>query len=157
MPAITPSLWFDDNLEEAMAFYTAIFPNSSIETIERYTDAGPGQPGEVVSATFTLDGQRFIGINGGPAFSFSEAVSFTIDCRDQAEVDHYWDRLVAGGVESQCGWLKDRYGLSWQIVPTRLTELTSDPDPARAAAATRAMLGMRKIVIAELDEAVSTL
>lgn len=155
MPAITPSLWFDDNLEEAMAFYIAIFPNSSIETIERYTDAGPGKPGEVVSATFTLDGQRFVGINGGPAFSFTEAVSFAIDCRDQAEVDHYWDRLVDGGVESQCGWLKDRYGLSWQVVPTRLTELTSDPDPAKAAAATAAMLGMRKIVISELEEAVS--
>lgn len=155
MPAITPSLWFDDNLEEAMAFYIAIFPNSSIETIERYTDAGPGKPGEVVSATFTLDGQRFVGINGGPAFSFTEAVSFAIDCRDQAEVDHYWDRLVDGCVESQCGWLKDRYGLSWQVVPTRLTELTSDPDPAKAAAATAAMLGMRKIVISELEEAVS--
>lgn len=157
MPAITPSLWFDDDLEEAMAFYIAIFPNSAIETIERYTDAGPGKPGEVVSATFTLDGQRFIGINGGPAFSFTEAVSFTIDCRDQAEVDHYWDRLVAGGEATQCGWLKDRYGLSWQVVPGRLTELTTDPDPARAAAATKAMLGMRKIVIAELEDAVSGL
>lgn len=157
MPTITPSLWFDNDLEEAMAYYLAIFPNSSIETIERYTDAGPGTPGEVVSATFTLDGQRFTGINGGAVFAFTEAVSFVIDCRDQAEVDYYWDRLVAGGQESQCGWLKDRYGLSWQVVPRRLTELTCDPDPARAAAATRAMLGMRRIVIAELDEAVSGL
>ncbi|PRC47230.1 hypothetical protein C6A85_86005, partial [Mycobacterium sp. ITM-2017-0098] len=115
------------------------------------------KPGDVVSATFVLDGQRFIGINGGPVFSFTEAVSFTIDCRDQAEVDYYWDRLVDGGAESQCGWLKDRYGLSWQVVPRRLTELTSDPDPARAAAATKAMLGMRKIVIAELEDAVSGL
>jgi predicted 3-demethylubiquinone-9 3-methyltransferase (glyoxalase superfamily) len=125
--------------------------------VERNTDAGPGKPGDVVSATFTLDGRRFIGINGGPVFAFTEAVSFTIDCRDQAEVDYYWDSLVDGGVESQCGWLKDRYGLSWQVVPHRLTELTGDPDPAKAAAATRAMLGMRKIVIAELDEAISAL
>ncbi len=155
MPAITPSLWFDNNLEEAIAFYRAIFPNSSLDSIERFTEAGPGTPGEVVSATFTLDGQRFIAINGGPHFSFTEAVSFTVACRDQAEVDHYWDRLCDGGQESQCGWLKDRYGLSWQVVPDRLVELTTDPDPARAAAATKAMLGMRKIVIAELEEAVA--
>ena len=155
MPAITPSLWFDNDLEDAIAFDSAIFPNSSLESIERYTDAGPGTPGEVVSATFTLDGQRFIGINGGPAFPFTEAVSFTIACRDQDEVDYYWDRLVAGGQESQCGWLKDRYGLSWQVVPDRLIELTTDSDPAKAAAATKAMLGMRKIVIAELEDAVA--
>lgn len=155
MPAITPSLWFDNDLEDAIAFYSAIFPNSSLESIERYTDAGPGTSGEVVSATFTLDGQRFIGINGGPAFPFTEAVSFTIACRDQDEVDYYWDRLVAGGQESQCGWLKDRYGLSWQVVPDRLIELTTDSDPAKAAAATKAMLGMRKIVIAELEDAVA--
>ena len=155
MPAITPSLWFDNDLEDAIAFYSAIFPNSSLESIERYTDAGPGTPGEVVSATFTLDGQRFIGINGGPAFPFTEAVSFTIACRDQDEVDYYWDRLVAGGQESQCGWLKDRHGLSWLVVPDRLIELTTDSDPAKAAAATKAMLGMRKIVIAELEDAVA--
>lgn len=154
MPSITPSLWFDNNLEEAAAFYTAIFPNSSIEGFERYSEAGPGTPGEVVSGTFVLNGQRFVGINGGPQFSFSEAVSFSIDCKDQEEVDYYWDRLVDGGEESQCGWLKDRFGLSWQIVPDRLNELIADPDPARAAAATRAMLAMRKIVIAELEEAV---
>lgn len=127
-----------------------------IRTVDRYTDAGPGTPGDVVSATFVLDGQKFIGIDGGPVFPFTEAVSFTVECRDQAEVDYYWERLVAGGEESQCGWLKDRYGLSWQIVPDRLTELTSDPDRAKAAAATRAMLGMRKIVIAELEQAVTT-
>ncbi|MFB1297815.1 VOC family protein [Mycobacterium sp. pW049] len=155
MPAITPSLWFDNDLEDAVAFYSAIFPNSSLESVERYTDAGPGTPGEVVSASFTLDGQRFIGINGGPQFPFTEAVSFTIACRDQDEVDYYWDRLVAGGEESQCGWLKDRYGLSWQIVPDRLMELTTDPDPAKATAATKAMLGMRKIVIADLEDAVA--
>ncbi|MGE2833999.1 VOC family protein [Mycobacterium sp. SMC-4] len=157
MPAITPSLWFDDNLEEAIAFYAAIFPNSTVERIDRYTDAGPGTPGEVVAAYFTLDGQPFIGINGGPQFRFTEAVSFTVDCADQAEVDYYWDRLLDGGRESQCGWLEDRFGLSWQIVPRRLTELTGDPDPARATAATKAMLGMTKIVIAELEEAVAGL
>jgi len=108
----------------------------------------------VVSGTFVLDGHRFIGINGGPQFPFSEAVSFLVECKDQDEVDYYWDRLVDGGEESQCGWLKDRFGLSWQVVPTRLFELTGDPDPARAAAATKAMLGMHKIVIAELENAV---
>ncbi|MCI4674858.1 VOC family protein [Candidatus Mycolicibacterium alkanivorans] len=153
MPNITPSLWFDDNLEEAMTFYTSVFPNSSIEFVNRYTEAGPGTPGEVVSAGFVLDSTRFIGINGGPVFSFNEAVSFTIQCRDQDEVDYYWDALVDGGQESQCGWLKDRFGLSWQVVPTRLLELTSDPDESRAIAATRAMLGMRKIVIADLEAA----
>jgi predicted 3-demethylubiquinone-9 3-methyltransferase (glyoxalase superfamily) len=157
MPAITPSLWFDNDLEEAIEFYASVFPNSSVETIDRYTDAGPGTPGEVVSAVFALNGQRFVGINGGPQFPFTEAVSFMISCRDQAEVDYYWDRLVDGGVESQCGWLKDRFGLSWQIVPDRLNELTGDPDPARATAASRAMLGMRKIVIAELEDAVAGL
>lgn len=157
MPAITPSLWFDNDLEEAIEFYTSIFPDSSVEEICRYTDAGPGTPGEVVSASFFLDGQRFIAINGGPQFPFTEAVSFSIACRDQAEVDYYWERLVDGGVESQCGWLKDRFGLSWQIVPDRLNELTADPDPARAAAATKAMLGMKKIVISELEDAVGAL
>ncbi len=152
MPTITPSLWFDNNLEEAAEFYTSIFPNSWIEEISRYSDAGPGTPGDVVSGTFVLDGTRFIGINGGPAFHFSEAVSFMVSCKDQAEVDYYWDRLVDGGEESQCGWLKDRFGLSWQIVPDRLSELINDPDPARATAATKAMLGMRKIVIADLEK-----
>src|SRR5690349_10335312 len=153
MPSITPALWFDNNLEEAARFYTSIFPNSRIENLQRWNDTGPGTPGEVAFGTFVLDGQRFMGINGGPAFSFDEAVSFMIGCKDQDEVDYYWDRLVDGGEESQCGWLKDRFGLSWQVVPDRLFELTGDPDPARAAAATRAMHGMRKIVIAELEEA----
>jgi predicted 3-demethylubiquinone-9 3-methyltransferase (glyoxalase superfamily) len=154
VPAITPSLWFDNNLEDAAEFYISIFPNSKVESIERYTEAGPGTPGDVVSGTFVLDGNRFIGINGGPAFSFTEAVSFMVHCKDQDEVDYYWDRLVDDGEESQCGWLKDRYGLSWQIVPDRLFELVNDADPARAAAATKAMLGMSKIVISELEEAV---
>jgi predicted 3-demethylubiquinone-9 3-methyltransferase (glyoxalase superfamily) len=154
MPSITPSLWFNNNLEKAAQFYTSVFPNSSIEGFERYTEAGPGTPGEVVWGTFVLDGNRFIGINGGPQFTFSEAVSFEVRCRDQDEVDYYWNQLVDGGEESQCGWLKDRFGLSWQIVPERLYELIGDPDPARATAATKAMLGMRKIVIAELEDAV---
>ena len=156
MPSITPSLWFDDDLEEAAAFYTSVFPNSSIEKFNRYTEAGPGVPGGVVSGTFVLDGIRFIGINGGPSFAFTEAVSFTVHCADQDEVDYYWHRLLdGGGEESQCGWLKDRFGLSWQIVPGRLYELIDDPDPARAAAATSAMLGMSKIVIVELEAAVA--
>jgi predicted 3-demethylubiquinone-9 3-methyltransferase (glyoxalase superfamily) len=153
MPTITPSLWFNGNLEEAAAFYTSVFPNSSIGDFARYTDAGPGTPGEVVAGTFVLDGTTFTGTNGGPEFPFSEAVSFVIDCADQDEVDYYWNRLVAGGEESHCGWLKDRFGLSWQVVPRRLHELLSDPDPARATAATKAMLGMRKIVIAQLEAA----
>jgi predicted 3-demethylubiquinone-9 3-methyltransferase (glyoxalase superfamily) len=153
MPNITPSLWFNGNLEDAATFYASVFPNSSVEEFARYTEAGPGTPGAVVSGTFVLDGTTFIGINGGPEFPFSEAVSFVIDCADQAEVDYYWDRLVAGGEESQCGWLKDRFGVSWQVVPRRLAELLSDPQPARATAATKAMLGMRKIVIAELEDA----
>jgi predicted 3-demethylubiquinone-9 3-methyltransferase (glyoxalase superfamily) len=154
MPSITPSLWFDNNLEEAAQFYTSIFPNSSIEKFNRYTEAGPGTPGDVAWGTFVLDGQRFIGINGGPQFPFSEAVSFEVRCKDQEEVDYYWDRLVDGGEESQCGWLKDRFGLSWQIIPERLYGLLDDPNPARAAAANKAMLGMRKIVISELEDAV---
>jgi predicted 3-demethylubiquinone-9 3-methyltransferase (glyoxalase superfamily) len=153
MPSITPSLWFDNNLEEAAEFYISVFPNSRIEALNRYTDAGPGRPGAVMSGTFVLDGARFFAINGGPQFRFSEAVSFSVNCEDQDEVDYYWDRLTDGGQESQCGWCKDRYGLSWQIVPHRLFELLSDADPARAQAATKAMLGMRKIVIADLEQA----
>lgn len=153
MPSITPTLWFDHDLEDAARFYTSVFRNSHIEGFHRTTDAGPGEPGTVLSGSFVLDGNRFIGINGGPQFPFSEAVSFTVHCKDQDEVDYYWDRLVEGGQESQCGWLKDRFGVSWQIVPDRLFELLNDPDPARAAAATKAMLGMRKIVIAELETA----
>ena len=154
MPSITPSLWFDNDLEEAAEFYTSVFPNSKIEGMNRYTETGPGTPGVVVSGSFVLDGTRFIGINGGPQFPFTEAVSFLVNCIDQGEVDYYWDRLLDGGQESRCGWLKDRFGVSWQIVPDRLFELLGDPDPARAAAATKAMLGMRKIVIADLEAAV---
>jgi predicted 3-demethylubiquinone-9 3-methyltransferase (glyoxalase superfamily) len=155
MPSITPSLWFDNNLEEAAAFYTSVFPNSHVGELNRSTDAGPGEPGSILSGTFVLDGNRFIGINGGPQFPFSEAVSFTVHCKDQAEVDYYWDRLTDGGEESQCGWCKDRFGLSWQVVPDRLYELVCDPDPARATAATQAMYGMHKIVIDDMERAAS--
>ena len=153
MPSITPCLWFDNNLEEAAQFYTSIFPNSAIEELARYTEAGPGTPGDVVWGAFVLDGTRFIGINGGPQFSFSEAVSFMIECKDQDEVDYYWDRLTDGGEEAPCGWCKDRFGLSWQVIPERLYDLVSHPNPAAATAATQAMYGMRKIVIADLEEA----
>jgi predicted 3-demethylubiquinone-9 3-methyltransferase (glyoxalase superfamily) len=153
MPSITTSLWFNNNLDEAAQFYTSVFPNSSVESINRYTEAGPGEAGAVVSGSFVLDGTRFHAINGGPQFPFTEAVSFMVSCKDQDEVDYYWHRLVDGGEESQCGWLKDRFGVSWQIVPDGLYELLSDPDPARAAAARAAMLGMRKLVIASLEAA----
>ena len=152
---ITPCLWFDNNLEEAAQFYTTVFPNSKIDGFTRLTDGGPESSGEVVYGTFVLDGNRFLGINGGSEFRFTEAVSFEVRCADQDEVDHYWSALVDGGEESQCGWLKDRCGLNWQIVPERLYELIEDPDPARSAAATAAMMGMRKIVVAELEAAVA--
>jgi predicted 3-demethylubiquinone-9 3-methyltransferase (glyoxalase superfamily) len=157
MPSITPTLWFDNNLQEAAEFYVSVFPNSQIEALNRHTGAGPGEPGEVMSGTLLLDGTRFFAINGGPQFPFSEAVSFLISCKEQGEVDYYWDRLTDGGEESQCGWCKDRFGLSWQVVPQQLFELLSDPDPARAMAATKAMLGMSKIVVADLQEAVARL
>lgn len=153
MTSISPCLWFDDQLEEAAQFYTSIFPNSSIGHLARYGEAGPGEPGSVMAGEFTLDGTTFRAINGGPMFAFSEAVSFSISCGDQAEVDYYWDSLVDGGQESMCGWLKDRFGLSWQIVPTRLHELLSDPYAPRAQAAQRAMLSMHRIVIVDLEAA----
>lgn len=152
--SISPCLWFDDRLEEAAQFYTSIFPGSSIGHMTRYPDVGPGAPGAVMAGEFTIDGTRFRGINGGPAHAqFTEAISFSIDCADQVEVDHYWHSLADGGEESVCGWLKDRFGLSWQIVPSRLYELVSDPDRARANAATEAMLGMTRIVVADLEAA----
>jgi len=154
MTSISPCLWFDDNLVEAMEFYTKIFPRSSITSVARYGEAGPGEPGTVMAGEWVLDGQPFRGINGGPMFAgFTETISFSVSCADQTEVDYYWDNLVAGGAEDQCGWLKDKFGLSWQIIPTRLHELLNDPDPARAEAAMRAMLGQRRIVVAELEAA----
>jgi predicted 3-demethylubiquinone-9 3-methyltransferase (glyoxalase superfamily) len=153
--AISPCLWFDHQLEEAAAFYTSIFPNSSIGHLTRYPDSIPSQRGRVMAGEFTLDGLMFRAINGGPDHAgFTETISFSVTCADQAEVDHYWSSLTAdGGEESVCGWLKDRFGLSWQIVPRRLYELMEDPDPARATAATEAMLQMRKIVVADLEAA----
>ena len=153
MPKITPCLWFDDQAEEAARFYVSLFKNSSIGRIARYGDAGPGPKGSVVTVEFELDGQAFIGLNGGPHFKFTEAVSFSIDCADQAEVDFYWDRLSEGGQTSQCGWLKDRFGLSWQLVPTVLADMIGDSDPEKARRATEAMLQMTKLDIAKLQQA----
>jgi predicted 3-demethylubiquinone-9 3-methyltransferase (glyoxalase superfamily) len=147
---IVPNLWFDDNAEEAANFYLTVFKNSRIVNVSRYTDAGPGKPGTVMTVEFELDGHRFVGINGGPQFSFSEAVSFQIDCADQAEVDYYWERLAEGGEEGPCGWLKDKFGLSWQVVPAGMDELFADPDQGRAARTMQAMFGMRKLDIAAL-------
>ena len=147
---ITPSLWFDTEAEDAAAFYTSIFPNSRIGAVARYTEAGPRPAGTVMTVEFELDGQPFIGINGGPEFTFSEAVSFQINCADQAEVDYYWDKLTDGGEEGPCGWLKDRFGLSWQVVPPGMDAIFADPDPTRAERAMRAMFGMRKLDLAQL-------
>ena len=153
MHKITPCLWFDTQAEEAATFYTSVFKNSRILDIARYGEAGPGPEGSVVTVSFALDGQEFLALNGGPQFTFDEAISFQVSCENQDEVDDFWTRLSQGGEEGQCGWLKDRYGLSWQIVPTRLTELLSDPDPEKSQRATRAMLDMKKIDIATLEEA----
>jgi predicted 3-demethylubiquinone-9 3-methyltransferase (glyoxalase superfamily) len=154
MPKITPCLWFDDQGEEAATFYTSVFPNSRITEVQHYPEAGPGvAAGTVSTVSFTLDGQDYVALNGGPMFTFTEAVSLQVHCETQEEVDDYWAKLGEGGEESVCGWLKDRYGLSWQIVPTALLELTADPDRDRAARAFAAMLTMRKIDIAELRRA----
>lgn len=133
MPTITPCLWFDGVAEEAAEFYTSLFPNSKITDVGRYPEGSPGPAGSVMIVVFELDGQRFTALNGGPQFPFTEAVSFQIDCADQTEVDHYWDALIAdGGSEGPCGWCQDRFGLSWQVVPHRVVELLTDPDPAVA-------------------------
>src|SRR3954451_4076947 len=154
MPKITPFLWFDTEAHDAAELYTSIFPNSQITDVTRYGDAGPGEAGSVMTVAFELDGQRFVALNGGPQpFHFDESVSFTIDCADQAEVDHYWQALGDGGEEGPCGWLKDRFGLSWQVVPRRLIELLTDPDSGRAQRAMKAMLEMKKIDIAGLEAA----
>jgi len=150
---ITPNLWFDTEAEEAAGFYTSVFENSRIVHVSRYTEAGPRPAGTVMTVEFELDGQRFVGINGGPQFTFSEAVSFQISCATQDEVDHYWERLSDGGEEGRCGWLKDRYGLSWQVVPAGMAEVFADPDPERARRAMQAMLAMGKLDIAALRRA----
>ncbi len=155
MPTITPCLWFDSQAEEAAELYVSIFPDSEITHVSRYGPDMPGplKEGDALTVQLRLDGTDLTALNGGPQFTFSEAVSFQISCRDQQEVDHYWDRLVDGGEESRCGWLKDRFGVSWQVVPTRLGELMGDPDPSRAQAAVQAMLQMRRIVIADVEAA----
>ncbi|GAB4100071.1 VOC family protein [Sinomonas halotolerans] len=154
MPSITPCLWFDTQALEAAEFYTAVFPRSEILSVSHYGEGAQRPADMVLSVEFTLDGKPFVALNGGPEFTFSEAVSMQIHCADQAEVDHYWESLTAqGGEESMCGWLKDRYGFSWQVIPRRLAELLADPDPARARRAMGAMLSMRRILIAELEAA----
>ena len=153
MPRITPNLWFDTQALEAAEFYVSIFPDSAIGEITYYIEGSPGPAGTVQTVNFTLDGQPFTGINGGPQFPFTEAVSLLIDCADQAELDHYWEKLTDGGEPVQCGWLRDRYGLSWQVVPAGWEALMNDPDPDRVARATKAMLGMVKLDIAALEAA----
>ncbi|HLZ27238.1 MAG TPA: VOC family protein [Chloroflexota bacterium] len=153
---ITPFLWFDGQAEEAMNFYVSIFKNSKIGEVSRYGDAGPGASGTVMSATFQLDGQEFMALNGGPGFPFTEAISFFVSCQTQAEVDELWDKLGAGGTPSQCGWLKDRYGVSWQIIPVALGQMLGDRDPARAGRVMQAMLQMQKIDIQALERAYAT-
>jgi predicted 3-demethylubiquinone-9 3-methyltransferase (glyoxalase superfamily) len=153
MPRITPFLWFDTQAEEAANFYVSIFPNSTVGRIARYGEAGPGPKGSVMTVEFTLDGRELVALNGGPLFKFTEAISLSVDCKSQEEVDRYWAKLTAGGEEGQCGWLKDRYGLSWQLNPTGLSEMVSDPDPEKAKRVMRAMLEMKKIDIATLEKA----
>jgi predicted 3-demethylubiquinone-9 3-methyltransferase (glyoxalase superfamily) len=151
---ITPFLWFDNNAEEALRFYTSIFKNSKIGNVTRFSEAGPGPAGSVMSATFELEGQEFTAINGGPYFKFTEAISFFVRCDSQEEIDYYWEKLIEGGGEpSQCGWLKDKYGLSWQIVPPILIEMLQDKDSGKASRVTKAMLQMSKLDIKTLKQA----
>ena len=153
MPKITPCLWFDTQGEEAARFYTSIFPNSRIVDVAHYGEAGPREAGTVMVVRFELDGQELVALNGGPEFTFDEAISFQIDCADQDEVDRYSEALTDGGEQGPCGWVKDRFGLSWQVVPKRMIELLSDPDEAKAQRAMAAMLEMRKIDIAAVEAA----
>jgi predicted 3-demethylubiquinone-9 3-methyltransferase (glyoxalase superfamily) len=153
MQKITPCLWFDTEGEEAARFYTSVFPNSKLGKISRYGSAGPRPEGMVMTVEFELDGRRFVALNGGPEFTFDEAISFQVDCETQEEVDRFWSTLSEGGEEGPCGWLKDRFGVSWQIVPTLLPELLGDPDTEKAQRVMAAMLGMKKIEIDELERA----
>lgn len=153
MPTITPFLWFDTQAEEAAKFYVSIFKNSKILAITRYGEAGPGPKGSVMTVRFQLEGQEFIALNGGPHFKFTEAISFSVDCKTQPEVDEFWEKLSAGGEEGPCGWLKDKYGLSWQINPTILGEMLNDPDPQKSKRVMQAMLQMKKIDIQALRRA----
>ncbi|SRR5579883_244825 len=153
MQKITPFLWFDTQAEEAAKFYTSIFKNSKIGAIRRYGDAGPGPKGSVMTVSFELDGQQFTALNGGPVFHFTEAISLFVNCETQAEVDELWEQLSAGGQPGQCGWLKDQFGVSWQIVPAVLMKLLGDPDPQKSARVVRAMLQMKKLDIEQLEKA----
>jgi len=153
MQKITPFLWFDGKAEEAANFYTSIFKNSKVGRVSRYGENGPGPKGSVMSATFTLEGQEFMALNGGPQFRFTEAISFFVSCETQEEVDELWEKLSEGGEKSRCGWLKDKFGLSWQIIPTALGELLGDKDPAKAGRVMKAMLQMSKIEIEGLRRA----
>jgi predicted 3-demethylubiquinone-9 3-methyltransferase (glyoxalase superfamily) len=153
MQKITPCLWFDDQAEEAMNFYVSIFRNSKVGKITRFGEAGPGQKGTVMSVTFQLDGQDFLALNGGPIFKFTEAISLFVNCETQQEVDELWEKLSAGGEESRCGWLKDKYGLSWQIIPSTLIKMLGDTDGEKAKRVMQAMLQMGKIDISRLQRA----
>jgi predicted 3-demethylubiquinone-9 3-methyltransferase (glyoxalase superfamily) len=153
MQKITPFLWFNNQAEEAMNFYVSIFKNSKITMLRRYGKEGPGPEGSVMTGSFQLEGQEFMALNGGPHFSFTPAISLFVDCKTQEEVDELWDRLSAGGAPNQCGWVQDKFGLSWQIIPRALGDMLGDKNPAKAGAAMNAMLKMRKINIKELQEA----
>lgn len=153
MPKITPFLWFDGQAEAAMNFYLSIFKNSKALSVTRCGDSGPGPKGSVMSATFELDGQQFMALNGGPLFKFTEAISFFVNCQTQAEVDELWDKLSVGGEKQRCGWLKDKFGVSWQIIPNVLGELLQDQDPAKSQRVMQAMLQMTKIDIEQLQRA----
>jgi predicted 3-demethylubiquinone-9 3-methyltransferase (glyoxalase superfamily) len=153
MQKITPFLWFDDNAEEAMNFYVSIFRNSKVGRVSRYGEAGPGKSGQVMSATFQLEGQEFHALNGGPKYRFTPAISLFVSCETQEEVDELWTRLSDGGTPQQCGWVTDRFGLSWQIIPKALGQLLGDPDPRRAQRAMQAMLKMTRIDVAGLQRA----
>ena len=153
MQKITPFLWFDNQAEEAMNFYVSIFKNSKAGNVSRYGEAGPGTPGSVLTASFELEGLEFAALNGGPNFKFTEAISFYVNCESQEEVDYFWGKLSEGGEISQCGWLKDKFGLSWQIIPSALPKLLGDPDREKANRVMQAMLQMQKIEIAKLQQA----
>jgi predicted 3-demethylubiquinone-9 3-methyltransferase (glyoxalase superfamily) len=153
MPRISPMLWFDTQALDAAQFYCSVFPNSEIGTVTHYGEAGPREAGMVLTVDFTLDGQQVTALNGGPQFSFDEAISFVIHCADQAEVDRYWSKLTEGGEEGPCGWCKDRFGLSWQVVPTGFEEIMTDPDPARRDRAMKAVLSMKKLDVAAIQAA----
>jgi predicted 3-demethylubiquinone-9 3-methyltransferase (glyoxalase superfamily) len=153
MQKITTFLWFNDQAEEAANFYVSLFQNSKIDSISRYGDAGPGPKGSVMTVNFQLEGQKFIALNGGPHFSFTPAISLFVNCESQEEVDGLWDQLSAGGKKDRCGWLQDKYGLSWQIIPAALMQLMSDPDKQKAGRVMKAMLGMDKINIEKLKQA----